>query len=104
MANNQYGGYFDNIKFFVKNATAEVGLDPTTQNLFELEVKFVCENCKVLINHEDLGKGSFTIPCTPNGIIEYHKAKYFCEVCTQKNRERQQNQPTCTCAECAKQN
>ena len=83
---DDFTGFFDNVKFFIKPTTATTS--DSTEELQELEIKFVCKDCKSLISREQLSssEGQYVFPYTQSGLPEYHKAIFFCPDCVQRHR------------------
>ena len=68
-----FTGFFDNYKFFI---------NPETN---ELEIKFICIDCKKVMDHDEMLRGRYRIHTSgPGEPLQYHTAIFRCGDCVHK--------------------
>ena len=88
VADNFYG-FFNNYKFY---------LNPETN---ELEIKFVCEDCKMIMTREEMLAGGYQMKIIgDNGPLEYHTAQFRCRDCAMAYNGMDSQNVECQCEEC----
>ncbi len=69
----EFTGFFDNYKFFINPETNEI------------EIKFICKDCKTLMSKEEMLKGNYQLRVAgPGGPLSYHTAIFRCVECALK--------------------
>lgn len=71
----KFTGWFDNYKFFINPETNEI------------EIKYICNDCKTIMTHDQMLKGQYSINVPSQGApFAYHTAKFWCKDCALKRK------------------